>query len=268
MDPINATSNPNACVASVAPPTATSAEGILGWILGSMNMAAEVPTAKAAADGLMEAAFSPMNPSNSTGFIPAGAVIPSAFGSCPVKMSVPTPVVNPAITDTGTNLATTPSRVIPDASCRAPQPMVMMGSASNPCCSTAPTTKRLIAAAGPVTARVVPPIRPPATPETAAVTKPTSAGTPLAKAMANDRGTAMHPTVKPADTSVKMVSLLNIRFQSGIKVDKPRSQGKSFPSSPFKTAISSLLNSFSSISFFWSGEPVLDEGAMEDLNTT
>ena len=54
-----------------------------------------------------------------------------------------------------------------------------------------------IAAAGPVMAKVVPPNRPPATPETAAVTNPTSAGTPLATAMARLSGTATHPIVRP-----------------------------------------------------------------------
>mmetsp|Transcript_1679 Transcript_1679/g.3356 ORF Transcript_1679/g.3356 Transcript_1679/m.3356 type:complete len:348 (-) Transcript_1679:84-1127(-) len=223
MLPMSETSSPKAWVATVAPPTATSAEGILGWILGSMNMAAEVPTARAAEAGLACAAkCSPMNPSSSMGFNPEGATMPSAFGSWLVRMRVPTPVVNPAMTLTGQSLATTPSLDAPDASCRAPQPSVMSGRASRPCCSTAPTTSKEMAAAGPVTARVVPPMRPAATPETAAVTSPISAGTPEASAMARLRGTATHPTVKPAEISVKSVSLLNIFFHSGIIVPTPR----------------------------------------------
>ena len=81
---------------------------------------------------------------------------------------------------------------------------------------------------GPVTARVVPPMRAPATPETAAVTSPTSAGTPLAKAMASDSGTAMHPTVNPADMSVKSVSagLVSMRFHSGNNLGMPKSRMK------------------------------------------
>mmetsp|Transcript_10614 Transcript_10614/g.15150 ORF Transcript_10614/g.15150 Transcript_10614/m.15150 type:complete len:256 (-) Transcript_10614:597-1364(-) len=224
MDPIKATSRPNACVASVAPPTARSAEGIFLCSFGSANIAAEVPTASAAADGLIVAAFSPMNPINSMGFIPVGADIPKAFGNCPVRMSVPTPVVNPAMTETGTSLVTTPKRVTPDASWRPPQASVMKGRASSPCSLTAPTMRRLMAAAGPVTARVVPPSKPPATPETAAVTRPTSAGTPLATAMARDRGTAIQPTVRPAEMSVRRMSGLNIFFHSGIKDGIPKSR--------------------------------------------
>ena len=41
--------------------------------------------------------------------------MPKALGSCPDKMRVPTPVVKPAMTETGTNLATTPRRVTPEA---------------------------------------------------------------------------------------------------------------------------------------------------------
>mmetsp|Transcript_22966 Transcript_22966/g.48888 ORF Transcript_22966/g.48888 Transcript_22966/m.48888 type:complete len:287 (-) Transcript_22966:440-1300(-) len=186
-------------------------------------MAAEVPMARAADAGLTcSATFWPMNPNNSTGLRPEGAVMPSALGSWLVRMRVPTPVVNPAMTLTGQSLATTPSLVTPDANWRAPHPRVMTGRASRPWASTAPTTKREMAAAGPVTARVVPPMSPPATPETAAVTRPTSAGTPEARAIASERGTATHPTVSPAEMSVKTVSLLNMCFHSGIMVLIPR----------------------------------------------
>ena len=83
-------------------------------------------------------------------------------------------------------------------------------------------TNNEIAAAGPVTANVVPPNKPPATPDTTAVTNPTSAGTPLAKAIANDNGIATHPTVNPAEISVYTVSLLNIFFHSGTKDCRPK----------------------------------------------
>mmetsp|Transcript_13207 Transcript_13207/g.33262 ORF Transcript_13207/g.33262 Transcript_13207/m.33262 type:complete len:276 (-) Transcript_13207:277-1104(-) len=169
-----------------------------------------------------------MNPKISTGLSPLGATIPRALGSWLVRIKVPTPVVNPAMTLTGQSLATTPSLEAPEANWRTPQPKVMTGRASRPCCETAPTTRREMAAAGPVTARVVPPMRPPATPETAAVTRPTSAGTPEAKAMAKDNGTATQPTVRPAEISVNSVSLLNMCFHSGIMVLIPR---KSKPSS-------------------------------------
>mmetsp|Transcript_91730 Transcript_91730/g.137355 ORF Transcript_91730/g.137355 Transcript_91730/m.137355 type:complete len:248 (+) Transcript_91730:1488-2231(+) len=191
-------------------------------------MAAEVPIARDAAAGLALAMFSPMYPSNSMGFMPVGATIPRAFGIWPVKMRVPTPVVKPAMTDTGTNLVTTPRRVTPDANWSPPQARVMTGRASIPCCSTAPTTRRLIAAAGPVMASVVPPNIPPATPDTAAVTSPTSAGTPLATAIAKDKGTAMQPTVRPAEISVKRVSVLNIFFHSGISLGIPKSRIRGF----------------------------------------
>ena len=80
-----------------------------------------------------------------------------------------------------------------------------------------------MAAAGPVMARVVPPNRPPATPETAAVTSPTSGGTSLATAMARERGTAMHPTVIPAAMSVNTVDGLSILAYSGRREGRPRS---------------------------------------------
>mmetsp|Transcript_10304 Transcript_10304/g.28966 ORF Transcript_10304/g.28966 Transcript_10304/m.28966 type:complete len:206 (+) Transcript_10304:61-678(+) len=143
-------------------------------------------------------------------------------------MSVPTPTVKPAMTDTGTSLATTPTRVTPDASCKPPVARVMKGSASNPWAWTAPTTSRLMAAAGPVTARVVPPKSPPAMPDTAAVTSPTSAGTPLARAMARESGTAMQPTVTPADMSVRRVDELNIFFHSGTRDGMPRFRSRGF----------------------------------------
>mmetsp|Transcript_14803 Transcript_14803/g.28185 ORF Transcript_14803/g.28185 Transcript_14803/m.28185 type:complete len:243 (+) Transcript_14803:1261-1989(+) len=158
----------------------------------------------------------------SIGFKPAGAVMPSALGTCPAKMSAPTPVVNPAITETGTNLAITPTLDTPEANCNPPQASVINGNASNPCCWTAPTINKLIAAAGPVTASVVPPNRPPATPDTAAVTNPTSAGTPDANAMARFNGTATHPTVIPAEMSVRRVSRANIFRHSGHRDAIPR----------------------------------------------
>mmetsp|Transcript_2862 Transcript_2862/g.6625 ORF Transcript_2862/g.6625 Transcript_2862/m.6625 type:complete len:241 (+) Transcript_2862:1462-2184(+) len=189
-------------------------------------MAADVPMARAADEGSTELRFDPTYAINSTGLRPAGADMPSALGTCPDRMRVPTPVVKPAITDTGTSLATTPRRVTPDANCNPPVANVMKGRASRPCAWTAPTTSKLMAAAGPVTANVVPPRSPPATPETAAVTRPTSAGTPLARAIASDSGTAMQPTVIPADMSVNMVSELNMRFQSGTSDGMPKSNRK------------------------------------------
>mmetsp|Transcript_10599 Transcript_10599/g.31002 ORF Transcript_10599/g.31002 Transcript_10599/m.31002 type:complete len:254 (-) Transcript_10599:599-1360(-) len=217
-------------------------------------MAAEVPTASAAEVGLAwEAKCSPINPSNSIGFNPEGAVIPNALGSWLVKMRVPTPVVNPAITLTGQSLATTPSLVAPEANWRAPQPRVISGRASIPCCSTAPTTSKEMAAAGPVTARVVPPINPAATPETAAVTNPTSAGTPEAKAMAKLRGTAMHPTVIPAEMSVKRVSLSNILFHSGINLPNPRMSMLDSSEAAFRTG------ALDGVSFSASSEAALVE---------
>ena len=151
------------------------------------------------------------------------------------------------MTDTGTSLATTPTRVTPDASCKPPVASVMKGSASNPWAWTAPTTSRLMAAAGPVTARVVPPKSPPAMPDTAAVTSPTSAGTPLARAMARESGTAMQPTVTPADMSVRRVDALNIFFHSGTSDGIPRSRSKGFLLVFLvATSLISSLSSFSS----------------------
>mmetsp|Transcript_46835 Transcript_46835/g.114217 ORF Transcript_46835/g.114217 Transcript_46835/m.114217 type:complete len:202 (+) Transcript_46835:1574-2179(+) len=128
------------------------------------------------------------------------------------------------MTEIGTNLAATPRRVTPDATWRPPHASVMNGNASSPCCWTAPTMRRLMAAAGPVTANVVPPISPPATPDTAAVTNPTSAGTPDATAIASDRGTAMQPTVIPAETSAnKFSDDESIFFHSGTSGGIPMS---------------------------------------------
>jgi len=85
--------------------------------------------------------------------------------------------------------------------CNPPLHSVMKGSAERPCVCTASHTSSEIAAAGPVIASVVPPIRPPATPATAALTNPTAGGTSLARAMARESGTATQPTAIPAETS-------------------------------------------------------------------
>mmetsp|Transcript_3026 Transcript_3026/g.5576 ORF Transcript_3026/g.5576 Transcript_3026/m.5576 type:complete len:221 (-) Transcript_3026:252-914(-) len=198
---------------------------------------------------------SPTNPTVSIGFKPEGAVNPNALGTWPERIMVPTPVVKPAMTETGTSLAQTPRRVTPDTNCNPPHARVIKGSDSNPCSVTAPTTNKLMAAAGPVIARVVPPMRPPASPETAAVVNPTSGGTPLATAMANDRGTAMQPTVIPADTSVKSVEVLNILRQSTIKEGRPRSNNQGLSLVTFTSCFSMVVltepsfeSSFSSLS--------------------
>mmetsp|Transcript_20642 Transcript_20642/g.59956 ORF Transcript_20642/g.59956 Transcript_20642/m.59956 type:complete len:267 (+) Transcript_20642:1414-2214(+) len=252
MVPMKTTSKPNAVVAAVAPPTANKAAGIFGWTLGKKYKAAEVPAARAAADKLVLPIFSPRNAIVSMGFIPAGAVIPSAFGTWPVRIIAPTPHVNPAMTETGTNFAKTPARVTPEATCKPPQAKVMKGSASSPCSVTAPTTSKLMAAAGPVIAKVVPPKRPPATPETAAVTNPTSGGTPLATAMASDRGTAMQPTAIPAETSVMSVEGLSIVFHSGRREGMPRSSSQGLS---WLTVTSFIVNLFLSLEASESSSP-------------
>jgi len=55
-----------------------------------------------------------------------------------------------------------------------------------------------MAAAGPLTARGVPPNRATAMPPTIAATSPAEGATPLARAMARESGTAMQATVIPA----------------------------------------------------------------------
>mmetsp|Transcript_44367 Transcript_44367/g.147111 ORF Transcript_44367/g.147111 Transcript_44367/m.147111 type:complete len:314 (-) Transcript_44367:17-958(-) len=224
--PMGVALSPRSCEAAVAPPTATSADGIFGWSFGAACMVPTTPSASARAAELVPPMPEATACTTSTVFRPAGTVRSSAFGSWPARIMTPMPVVKPAMTLSGTYLVMPPPRATPIASCSPPHARVMKGSVPRPCVCTASQTSRLIAAAGPVMASVVPPISPPATPATAALTSPTSGGTPLATAMANERGTATQPTVMPAVTSVTTVEGANILRHSGRRVGIPRSRIK------------------------------------------
>mmetsp|Transcript_9969 Transcript_9969/g.27881 ORF Transcript_9969/g.27881 Transcript_9969/m.27881 type:complete len:220 (+) Transcript_9969:1678-2337(+) len=98
------------------------------------------------------------------------------------------------MTGTGVSFTSHPALNTPHRSWRPPTDIVIRGKAANPWWLTACATRTEIAAAGPVTASVVPPKTAATGAAMPAVTRASCGGTPLATAMAMFSGTATQMT--------------------------------------------------------------------------
>ncbi len=152
-----------------------------------------------------------------------GGSKPKALGSCPKKIITPIPAVKPAITGIGTNRLSFPNPNMPLISCIQPANKPIIGNAASPCFSTTLAIKTDMAAAGPLTAKGVPPNKAQTIPAITAVIKPTPGGTPEASAIANDKGIATKATVIPAIKSAAKYLGEKSAFHSGSNLERPRS---------------------------------------------
>src|SRR5690606_38157913 len=124
---------------------------------------------------------------------------------------------------TGTNFINEPNPNTPESSCRAPQTIPIYRRLENPNCSTFEASNTDMAAAGPLTARGVPPNRAQTSAPTISVMSPSAGGTPDASLMASESGMATNETVRLAiKTTYKYLSEKR-DFNSGSKHCNPKS---------------------------------------------